>query len=408
MKTHEVKPVDSPVDVCIPTVWFYPHPAGPPERFRRYAPGLQERGINLRIITVRRSPEEPATEQFDGLIVERIPVPLNDDDGKQALISAVLQHFERTHYWPDVVQSFSSTKQDVFRFWRLRLRGTGMLHVATMMRKDGDKIALRSRLYIQWLMSPFNVIVASSSIMADQLIQFGVGRRRLHTIPNGVDLNRFFPVASPEARAELRRKLHLEPDDEVILFVGLVTPRKSVHTLVQAWYDIARQRPKAKLVIAGAYREQRSAVPGELERVNTYCDWIAELVERSPAPNRVIFTEHVSNVEEYLRAADVFVFPSLLEGMPNVVPEAMASGLACVLTPFVGLPAEFGQPGHEHLLVDRTPESISEAVFTVLNNRAERQRLEKNALAWIKNQMNVQRSLDQYSRLYRQLAHATR
>jgi glycosyltransferase involved in cell wall biosynthesis len=100
----------------------------------------------------------------------------------------------------------------------------------------------------------------------------------------------------------------------------------------------------------------------------------------------------------------VFVFPSSLEGMPNVVPEAMAVGLPCVVMPFKGLSAELGQPGRDYLLVEHQPLEIAEAVLKLLNDHALYMNFSKNAFNWVKDNLNVKISLSRYAQLYGRLS----
>ena len=134
-------------------------------------------------------------------------------------------------------------------------------------------------------------------------------------------------------------------------------------------------------------------------------DRIARLVAQAPKPDRIVFTGKVTNVEEYLRAADLFVFPSSREGMPNVVLEAMATRLPCILTPFQGLPAEFGQLGRHYRLVPRTPEALAAAIRDCLENRDAAEQMGEDAHTWAVQNLDVETSLDKYARLYHELAY---
>ena len=104
-----------------------------------------------------------------------------------------------------------------------------------------------------------------------------------------------------------------------------------------------------------------------------------------------------------MKACDFFVFPSQREGMPNVVPEAMATGLPSILTPFKGLPEEFGRPGEEYLLVERTPEELADALGRVLDDPELAARLGAKAREWVEDNLDVEDSLDAYARLYAEL-----
>lgn len=101
------------------------------------------------------------------------------------------------------------------------------------------------------------------------------------------------------------------------LFVGSVGLRKGAHTLIEAW---RRAALPAELWIAGAY-EPLLATPEARRK------FLGSL------PETVRFLGHVSDIGQIYRAADVFVFPSLEEGGPQVTYEAAAYGLPLIVTP---------------------------------------------------------------------------
>lgn len=393
------------LDLCLIAGRFAPHYAGPSERFRRYAIGLREQGINLRVITARRSEQETEIDQVDEIPVMRLPVKWHDDPHRTTtsrILPGALQFIQTTGRWPDILQLLTPPlTRDLPLLWQARQQGQPLVLVSTMML--ADTVTLREWLYSTLIFSPFHRIVTSSSVMTDQIIHRTLFPNRLVTIPNGVDCQRFRPIESDGERAELRQRLGLPLDAEIVIYVGSIVARKGVDVLASAWQAIARERPQAHLLLVGPYRRSVDGNRSHAE-INAFCDKVDTLLQQSGATNRVKFTGEVSNVEEYLRAADVFVFPSHLEGMPNVVPEAMAAGLPCVVTPFKGLPDEFGHPGETYWLVEREPDLIAQAVLALLGNKVLYMRYRQTALSWINSYQDVTKSISRYAQLYQQLA----
>ena len=184
----------------------------------------------------------------------------------------------------------------------------------------------------------------------------------------------------------------------MLLFVGSVIPRKGVDLLLDAWARRAGSWPRTHLVIAGP-REDRDRPDLEFfgQRLQT-------LRAASGAPDRVHFVGLVDQIQDYMRAADVFIFPSRREGMGNVVLEAMASALPVVLTPFVGFPTELGRPDKHFILADRNPASLGAVVDRLLENAELRQLLGRQAREWVQDRLDMEDSLDRYASLYRELA----
>ena len=135
-----------------------------------------------------------------------------------------------------------------------------------------------------------------------------LGIRNVHVLSRGVDMELFNPG---RRREELRRSWGCRSGGQVVLYVGRLASEKNLALVFQAFEDIASKTPDAKLVFVGD--------GPELERL------------RHTHPE-VLLTGAKVGVElaEHYASGDLFLFPSLTETFGNVVPEAVASGLAVV------------------------------------------------------------------------------
>lgn len=159
-----------------------------------------------------------------------------------------------------------------------------------------------------------NVRIAPSTEAAE--FMFGKGcvcKGKASLLHNAVDLGIY--RYDPDARAHHRSQLQVE-DKLMIGHVGRFNQQKNHSFLLEIFAQITAQRPNAVLLLIGG---------GELEQN------IRQKAERLGIADKVIFAGVRSDVPELLSAMDVFVFPSLYEGMPNTVIEAQATGLPCVI-----------------------------------------------------------------------------
>lgn len=131
---------------------------------------------------------------------------------------------------------------------------------------------------------------------------------------NAVDL-KFFEY-DITARESIRKEFGIEDGQIIIGHVGRFMKQKNHEFLIRVFKRICDERPNAKLMLVGK---------GELESE------IKTQIKQLGIEDKVIFTGVRSDVPKILSAMDVFVFPSLYEGMPNTVIEAQATGLPCVI-----------------------------------------------------------------------------
>ena len=124
------------------------------------------------------------------------------------------------------------------------------------------------------------------------------------------------------------------------------------------------------------------------------------------ARNDVSTSGIVDDVESYLRAADIFILASNREGTPNSVLEAMATGLPCLVTPYLGISAGIGQPGEHYQLVDRDHGAIAAALTSLLQNDNAGRALGNRGLRYVEENIDQRHSLDRYAALYEELAAA--
>jgi glycosyltransferase involved in cell wall biosynthesis len=283
---------------------------------------------------------------------------------------------------------------------RLRSLGIGIAYaytIATELPSKGILKRARKKLALRLLYHQLDVIVVNNAVLRDRLLDLRVNTP-IEVIPNGVDLKRFRAARNREERSSVRASLRMGDNHALITTVGSLIPRKGGDSLLEAWIRLAQRFPEAHLVFVGPVFDENHPEIGEFRRR------IDALVAASGAAERVHFVGFVDNVDEYLRASDVFVFPSWREGLPNVVLEAMASGLPVVMTPFLGLSGDLGKPDQHYILVERDADSFAAGIANLLEREGLRATLGQRARRWVEETLDVENSLDRYAALYQRLA----
>ncbi|MEQ1516399.1 MAG: glycosyltransferase [Usitatibacteraceae bacterium] len=164
-----------------------------------------------------------------------------------------------------------------------------------------------------------------SRALTERLIALGSPASRTHYIPNGINKKLFAPVSLGEKEI-LCRELGLNPSRKYLIFVGRLHPVKGLTHLVDALsYLLNHDRLDFDTLLVGS---------GELESILK-----ASIRERGLERFvRLVGNVPHSNVRDWLRIGEAFCLPSLMEGMPNVVLEALACGLPVVASRVGALP----------------------------------------------------------------------
>lgn len=160
-----------------------------------------------------------------------------------------------------------------------------------------------------------NVKFAPSTEAAEYMFGKGcIARKKASLIHNGVDLNIF--CKNEEWREEIRSEFELG-NKLVVGHIGRFSIQKNHDYLIDIFHSLSKDRDDAVLVLVGE---------GELK------ESVKRKVEKLGIGNKVLFTGIRSDVSKLLNAFDILLLPSLFEGMPNIVIEAQAVGLNCLVS----------------------------------------------------------------------------
>lgn len=158
----------------------------------------------------------------------------------------------------------------------------------------------------------YDQTIVFSYLQKDLLVKLGVPGDRIAVIPNGVDVEKYSP-ATPALRAQLRQRWKA---DRLFVYMGRMAPEKNVEPMLKAW-KASNMGTNSKLLMMGSgplLASLRSQYGPEIG-----VEWLGFVAEEA---KRI----------EILRSADVFMLPSLVEGLSLSLLEAMACGLACIAT----------------------------------------------------------------------------
>jgi glycosyltransferase involved in cell wall biosynthesis len=229
----------------------------------------------------------------------------------------------------------------------LLARRTGVIPMATAHGWTGHSSRERFVYYPgdRWVLARLPHVVAVSSDIKQSLIRAGARPQNVTVVLNAIDPVRFRRERSEQPQA--RARFGCSASDVVIGAVGRLEPQKDFARLIDAFAQLRARVPLAKLLIAGD-----GSLRAELQA----------LIDRHGLGDGCRLLGHVSDVQAFHHALDLYVQSSTYEGTPNTVLEAMALETPIVATDAGGT-AEIARDGHEGLIV---PCSDSEALVAAL------------------------------------------
>jgi glycosyltransferase involved in cell wall biosynthesis len=233
---------------------------------------------------------------------------------------------------------------------------------------------------------------ACSDDLRIRAIALGAAPERAETIPYGVDADRFRP--DREGRARVRSRLGVREEDALLFTAGRFVRKKGFEYLIDAVARLSPQWPALRLVIGGT---------GDLE------DELRERAVRHGVAGHVVFPGVLSQdaVAEHLAAADLAVVPSVrddagnVDGLPNVVMEALASGTALVATTAGGIGSVAQDDVNAALVAERDVGGLARTIERLLRAPDTRARLGATARTGVLREHSWARVAEAFERAYR-------
>jgi len=320
----------------------------------QYAKTLAQRGHEVHVITQLDERSLPSFEVVEEFCIHRINRWHVRIVGTLLYFLSVYRKIRKLK--PDVIHEqaiqglgffikrFSSIPYIVFP------RGTDLYLASSFFQKLVVKLALKSA----------DALLGQTQDMAREMKKI-CPQKGVVVIPNGIDLERFRGLSVEDAR----QKLRINVGEEIILCVAHLRTEKGHEYLIEAMEKVIAISLQSRLFIVG-----RDFQRGKIQK----------LALGKKIDQKVVFTGFIppDEIPEYMVAADVFVLPSLSEGFPNVLLEAMAAGLPIVATNVGGIP-EIVTDGENGFLVEsRNSQQLAEKILLLLKNENIRKRFSGN------------------------------
>ena len=348
---------------------FYPEAIGDP--YNSYELSLRQAARRHRVTVItwtrqRTAHWEKITDRFEVCRSKGINFKLDgviSDYPFLPNLASVLKNIK-----PDIVHAhshlFLSTFTAIKEAKKLRLPSVLTVGGVSVVRDAFINFIQQSYLYTvgKWIFRNASRIICLTRSDAYEVMKYGADSSKIRIVPNAVDLNMFRPSKE-------------KSNDPLFVWVGRFVPEKGLHHLVKAIEIVVRECKEAKFILIGD---------------GPMLPLIKKVVKNSGLNDYVRFTGVMDpkSVSHFLSKATGFVFPSLKEGMPKAVLEAMACGLPIIASNISGID-EFVTNGYDGLLVPpEDHQALGEAIMNVISDRNLAAKLGANARKTVETNHN--------------------
>lgn len=227
--------------------------------------------------------------------------------------------------------------------------------------------------------------ITVSESVKDHLVQMAnIPAKKITTIYNGVALND--RCGYPHGAQQL--PCGLEAHDRLLLTVGRLHKQKGYDFLIQAFATVRKECSTVKLLIVGEGEEENN---------------LKNLAKSLDLTDQIIFTGLFLDSGKIFPLAELFILPSLWEGMPNAVLEAMAAGKPVVATEVGGVP-ELVLHGETGLLVPpRDPDALARAILDLCTDPVRARTMGEAGRVRVQEHFSIASMLDKTEHLYHEL-----
>ncbi len=386
---------------------FHPVLGGGERHLRSLASSLTASGTPSMVLTRRTEEASPAREVLDGIDVLRVGPSGRQATRKFAMVPSAMRALGRERRRYDVIVVRGTRVLGPPALLAARLLGKPVIfqpevngelsgEVFTWGKPWAGSAAERlvrgaAAVRNAWLRDA-DAFVAMSRLIAGECLAAGVEAEKIHLVPHGVDLRRFHP-ATPQQRQALRSSLGFG-DGTWVVYTGRLLRGKGLESLVEAFAAVRSRHPAAGLLLVGSGDAQGLSVEERLHAA----------VEDADLKAAVRFTGRVDNVEDYLRAADIFAFPSEFEALGLSLIEAAACGLPCIGARTGGIVDVIEHERSGLLVPPRDTAALREAIERLLSDAALRLEYGERAASVASERFDENRALVRYRALFDETA----
>jgi len=237
----------------------------------------------------------------------------------------------------------------------------------------------------------FDKIIAVSGGIKKELLESGTSENKILIINNGINTQNFKRAIKDE-RKEMKTKSQningITKNDKIVGTIGRLDIQKGQIYFLKAAKEVLKIYPNTKFLLVG---------DGPLKQR------LEEKIKELNLENNITFTGFRADIPEILSLLDIFVLPSLKEGLPMALLEAMASKKPVIATDVGAIPKLIKNNKTGILIKPRNPQELSEAILSLLNDKEKAERLGNNGFLFVKKEFSSEKMAENHAQVYKEV-----
>ena len=384
----------NPLRIVLVTRRFWPLVGGAEMVMANLGCEFRQRGHDCRILTAQWEPSWPTEFVHREVPVVRLRNPRQRVWGTLRYLKS-LAAWLRNHANEIDLVYVSMLKHDAY----MATRVCQQLGIPVILRAEGGgetgdchwQSTARFGATIRRRCQAANGVIVPSQAIVDELVGAGYAPDLVHHVPNGVPVPTMLSTTTrQEARlalAEANHDLIAHPEETIVVYTGRLDRNKGLYDLVNAWPQVARQVPASQLWLIGEGPER---------------DNLFQRIKDLDLRGRVVLPGAFDDVEEVLKAANLFILPSYFEGLSISLLEAMAHQVPVIASNIAGN-RDIIEPGHNGQLVPAGDvAAIGQALVESLAHPEQLKRWTQAAYQTVQDRYSLAAMADAHLQLFRE------
>ncbi|AQS59570.1 glycosyl transferase family 1 [Desulforamulus ferrireducens] len=339
-------------------------------------------------VTVACPPNCPLFEELTSLGIKTLPIPLLGElspTKDYAVVRTLVKYLHQSG--TTILHAHSSKGALVGRIAAIIARTPVVLFTVhnSIFYEEWPQWKKSLFAYVERLLARFTdrIITVSEALKQELIENEKIPAKQISTIYNGIEVDKFTAKVD---MLSIRKELNIPELGPVIGTIARLAPQKGVTYFLKAASLLKEYQVNFLVVGDGPLRES-------LEQ---------EVIELG-LQKRVVFTGNRENIADILSMMDIFVLPSVTEGLPLTILEAMAAGKPVVATRVGGVPEAIVEGKTGLVVAPRDPEALAVALAGMLSERDKLIRMGLNGQKHVVEKFTIQHMVDRTTELYTQL-----